>query len=63
MIWISTAKKVLLWNYHIVWIKRDIFGKPFESAHRKIIFFVFILSLRGKLVLSFLCVTGSHYAL
>ena len=28
----STARKVLLWNYHIVWIGRDLFGKPFESA-------------------------------
>ena len=30
----STAKKVLLRSYHIdiVWIDRDLFGKPFESA-------------------------------
>ena len=28
----STARKVLLWNYHIVWIETDLFGKPFESA-------------------------------
>ena len=41
----STARKVLLWNYHIVWIERDLFGKPLESAGRG---------------LSFLCMTGSH---
>ena len=28
----STARKVLRWNYHIVWIERDLFGKPVESA-------------------------------
>jgi len=27
---------VLLWNYHIVWIEKDLFGKPFESAHRSV---------------------------
>ena len=25
-------EKVLFWNYHIVWIERDLFGKSFESA-------------------------------
>ena len=32
----STAKKVLLQNYHIVWIERDLFGKPFKVLGRKI---------------------------
>ena len=33
----STAKKVLLRSYHIdiVWIERDLFGKPFESARQE----------------------------
>ena len=29
-----TAKKALFWNYHIVWIERDLFGKPFETAEQ-----------------------------
>ena len=28
----STARKVFLWNYHIVWIETDLFLKPFKSA-------------------------------
>ena len=28
----STAKNVLLWNYHIIWIERILFGKPFEIS-------------------------------
>ena len=28
----SKAKKVLLWNYHIVLIERDLFKKTFKSA-------------------------------
>ena len=34
----STAKKVLLWNYRIVWIERDLFGKPLESAGQENLF-------------------------
>ena len=28
----STAKKLLLWNYHNIWIERNLLRKPFETS-------------------------------
>ena len=58
----SKAKKVLLWNYHIVWIERDLFGKTFESAGREnfLLWAYPEFTQLQKSVLSSVCMTGSH---
>ena len=43
--------------------QRPIWKASMKVLGRKIIFYVFILIFLRKLVLSFLCMTGSHYAL
>ena len=55
-----TAKKLLLWNYHIVCIERDLFGKPFESAGQENYVLCVYSEFSSELVLSFLCMTGSQ---
>ena len=54
--------KLLLRNYHNVWIMRGLFGKHFQSTGPENYRKVFILSLLRKWVFPFLCMTGSHEA-